>query len=284
MLERREVRPQLGLLKSTMLQLDSSFSEKAYGAGSFTDFVDKLKRADYVAVTGGEGRYMISRKAGGSEKTVKPENALPVLRDVLENHRFEMEEGALAEDLQNWFKEDQPDFDWKTFGFQEFSEMLNFAQDKGVVKIQPDEKGLQVTLGTEFHPPALPEAPPAREIEPEEEMQPVVRGQPTAREPRVKRAPRKTVARAPSLANAMAAPDAEEELDLEDLDIGNEADPPQPVPMDLQPEPEPEPQPESVEAAPEPPKKAARKMPTKRAATKRAPKAAAEPEPTPDPA
>src|SRR5215469_10614033 len=30
-LERREVRPQLGLLKSTMLQLDSTFNEKAYG-------------------------------------------------------------------------------------------------------------------------------------------------------------------------------------------------------------------------------------------------------------
>ena len=38
-LERRSVRPQLGLLKSTMLQLDSAFSEKAYGSGSFTDFV-----------------------------------------------------------------------------------------------------------------------------------------------------------------------------------------------------------------------------------------------------
>src|SRR6516164_9253276 len=34
-LERREVRPQLGLLKSTMLQLDSTFNEKAYGASSF---------------------------------------------------------------------------------------------------------------------------------------------------------------------------------------------------------------------------------------------------------
>jgi uncharacterized protein (TIGR00288 family) len=34
-LERREVRPQLGLLKSTMLQLDSTFNEKAYGSGSF---------------------------------------------------------------------------------------------------------------------------------------------------------------------------------------------------------------------------------------------------------
>src|SRR5439155_24196530 len=45
-LERREVRPQLGLLKSTMLQLDSTFNEKAYGSGSFSDFVEKLKRND----------------------------------------------------------------------------------------------------------------------------------------------------------------------------------------------------------------------------------------------
>src|SRR5204862_2856286 len=61
-LERREVRPQLGLLKSTMLQLGSTFNEKAFGSGSFSDFVDKLKRSGMVNVTGGEGRYMISRK------------------------------------------------------------------------------------------------------------------------------------------------------------------------------------------------------------------------------
>jgi len=29
-----------------MLQLDSTFNEKAYGAGSFTDFVEKLQKAD----------------------------------------------------------------------------------------------------------------------------------------------------------------------------------------------------------------------------------------------
>ena len=47
-LERREVRPQLGLLKSTMLQLDSTFNEKAYGSSSFTDFVEKLQKENYV--------------------------------------------------------------------------------------------------------------------------------------------------------------------------------------------------------------------------------------------
>ena len=95
-LERRSVRPQLGLLKSTMLQLDSTFSEKAYGSGSFTDFVEKLQKANYVHVTGGEGRYMIKRiGAVGPEKaTVRPEAALPVLRDVLETHRLEVDEGV----------------------------------------------------------------------------------------------------------------------------------------------------------------------------------------------
>lgn len=198
-LERREVRPQLGLLKSTMLQLDSSFSERAYGAGSFTDFIDRLRKADLVQVTGGEGRYMIQRKrTGAPEKTVRPEEALPALRDVLENHRLEMEEGVSADELQGWVREEAPDFDWKTFGFQEFIEFLNYAQDKTVVRIEPDEasQSLLVYLGAEFHPPAIPEPePPPAPVESEEEEveepQPVVPGQPTAGSPRVKKGTKK---------------------------------------------------------------------------------------------
>src|ERR1700739_942919 len=96
-LERREVRPQLGLLKSTMLQLDSTFNEKAYGASSFTDFVEKLQKSDYVEVTGGEGRYMIRMKGGGAPEKpgAKPEEAIPLLRDVLELHRIEIDDGAI---------------------------------------------------------------------------------------------------------------------------------------------------------------------------------------------
>ena len=279
-LERREVRPQLGLLKSTMLQLDSSFSEKAYGANSFTDFVDKLRKADYVAVTGGEGRYMIQRKhAGAHEKIARPENSLPVLRDVLENHRLEMEDGVLADDLQAWFKEEQPNFDWKTYGFQEFSEMLNFAQDKGVVRVLPDEtRGLMVYLGAEFHPPALPEPSAAPLPEPEEERQPVVRGQPTAREPRVKRVTRKTVGRAPSLATDLPVSEGEEEEEEEQQPQLPEVDeaPPQ---AEAQPQPE-EPAPPKEEP---PVKKATRKMPTKRV-SRRIKSAAPPPEPEGEPA
>ncbi|HUP03203.1 MAG TPA: NYN domain-containing protein [Bryobacteraceae bacterium] len=210
-LERREVRPQLGLLKSTMLQLDSTFNEKAYGAGSFTDFVEKLQKADFVEVSGGEGRYMIRLKGGGAapEKQVgaKPEEAIPMLRDVLETHRLDVDNGSTEEDLAEWVREEQPNLDWRKFGFQEFSELLNYAQDKGLVRIQADEEhGLTIYLGAEFHPPAPPPEPeqPAavEQEEPEDEPQPLVPGQPTAtgevppplpepKTPRRPRAPRK---------------------------------------------------------------------------------------------
>ena len=67
-LERRAVQPQLGLLKSTMLQLDPAFSERAYGANSFSDFVEKLKKAEYINVSGAGGRYIIERRGGGPIK------------------------------------------------------------------------------------------------------------------------------------------------------------------------------------------------------------------------
>jgi len=185
-LERREVRPQLGLLKSTMLQLDSAFSEKAYGANSFTDFVEKLQKADFVEVTGGEGRYMIRLKSGGgAEKPgAKPDEAIPLLRDVLEIHRIELDNGATADELFEFVKQERPDFEPQTYGFQEFAELLNYAQDKGLVRVQPqEERGLLVFLGAEFHPPAPPPTPapqPADEFDDLDEPQPLVPGQPTA--------------------------------------------------------------------------------------------------------
>jgi uncharacterized protein (TIGR00288 family) len=186
-LERRAVQPQLGLLKSTMLQLDPAFSERAYGANSFSDFVEKLKKADFVNVSGSGGRYIIERRGGHApEKAApKPEEALPPLRDMLETHRMELEEGATAEELEQWMGEEHPDFELSKYGFQQFSELLNYAQDKTVVRTEPDEeRGLIVRLGAEFYPPALPEPAPEPVLEEEEdEPQPIVEGQPTIFEP-----------------------------------------------------------------------------------------------------
>lgn len=203
-LERRGVQPQLGLLKSTMLQLDSTFSERAYGAGSFSEFVDRLKKADFVNVTGQGGRLLIERKASSQpdRPTPKPEEALPALRDVLETHRLDLENGATGDDLAGWVAEEQPALDWKAYGFQEFAEFLNYAQDKLLVRVEPDEeRGLVVSLGAEFYPPAPPPAPepPPADVEEDEGPQPIVLGQPTIFEPNppqpppppVKKAPRK---------------------------------------------------------------------------------------------
>ncbi len=186
-LERRAVQPQLGLLKSTMLQLDSAFTEKAYGAGSFSDFVEKLKKAEFVNVSGQGGRYIIERKTSSQpdRPTPKPEEVLPQFRDVLETHRLELENGASADELAAWVQAEMPNFDAAAYGYQEFSEFLNYAQDKLVVRVVPDEeKGLVVYLGAEFYPPAIPEAPaPTHQEEEEEEKQPIVEGQPSLLEP-----------------------------------------------------------------------------------------------------
>jgi uncharacterized protein (TIGR00288 family) len=188
-LERRAVQPQLGLLKSTMLQLDPAFNERAYGANSFSDFVEKLKRGELVNVSGTGGRYIIERKGSSQPErpNLKPEDLLPPLRDVLENHRLELENGCPVEDLAGWFKTEQPNFDPSSYGFQQFTEFLNYAQDKTVVRLEPhEEQGVLVSLGAEFYPPAEPPAPEPEaapeEVE-EDEPQPYVEGQPTIFEP-----------------------------------------------------------------------------------------------------
>ena len=187
-LERRAVQPQLGLLKSTMLQLDPAFNERAYGASSFSDFVEKLKRVELVNVSGTGGRYIIERKGSAQPErpTLKPEDLLAPLRDVLENHRLEIENGCPVEDLAGWFKAEQPHFETSSYGFQEFAEFLNYAQDKTVVRLEPsEESGMLVYLGAEFYPPAVPpqaEPEAAPEVE-EDEPQPYVEGQPTIFEP-----------------------------------------------------------------------------------------------------
>jgi uncharacterized protein (TIGR00288 family) len=193
-LERRAVQPQLGLLKSTMLQLSPSFNEKAYGSHSFSAFVEALKKADYVNVTGSGGRYLIERKSSSSlpdKPQLRPEDALPALRDVLETHRLDMEDGgATGEELQAWMTEELPNFDWKMYGFQQFSELLNYAQDRTVVRVQPDEeRGLMVQLGAEFYPPAGPVHEEVEEVHPYDEKQPIVAGQPSFLEPDPKPAP-----------------------------------------------------------------------------------------------
>ena len=63
----REVSPQTGLLKSTLLQLDSTFSERNYGASSFLDFVEKLSQSGLVSLKHSGRSVMVELNEGFDE-------------------------------------------------------------------------------------------------------------------------------------------------------------------------------------------------------------------------
>ena len=67
----REVSPQTGLLKSTLLQLDSTFSERNYGASSFLDFVEKLAQAGVVTLKHAGRSVMVELNEGFDENALK---------------------------------------------------------------------------------------------------------------------------------------------------------------------------------------------------------------------
>jgi uncharacterized protein (TIGR00288 family) len=65
----RGVAPQLGLLKSTLLQLDSTFSERDYGAGSFLEFMQKMERARLVHLRRTERGYLVDARDAEAKPT-----------------------------------------------------------------------------------------------------------------------------------------------------------------------------------------------------------------------
>ena len=60
----REVSPQLGVLKSTLLQLDPTFSEREYGASTFRDLVQRLGRQGYVTLKGIRSEHLRGAAGG----------------------------------------------------------------------------------------------------------------------------------------------------------------------------------------------------------------------------
>jgi len=81
----REVSPQLGLLKSTLLQLDSTFTERDYGASTFRDFIEKMAAAGYVHLKQVDRSLLVELKEGHmlDEQEVTPQpQAVPAPEPV----------------------------------------------------------------------------------------------------------------------------------------------------------------------------------------------------------
>ena len=76
----RGVEPQLGPLKSTLLQLDPTFSERSYGASSFREFVQRLAARDYLSLRRIDQGYVVETNgdgAAGAEAEAPAPSAAP---------------------------------------------------------------------------------------------------------------------------------------------------------------------------------------------------------------
>ncbi len=103
----REMTPQLGLLKSTLLQLDSSFSERAYGAGSFRDFIEKLAKAGHVNLKGADRSFYVElREAGDGAEARVPDEPGEAAAPPVRVHGREEDHGRVADNGASERRED----------------------------------------------------------------------------------------------------------------------------------------------------------------------------------
>lgn len=175
LLSDREVSPQLGLLKSTLLQLDSTFSERNYGATSFRDFADKLAegglvnlkqagRSVLVELTEGEADREGERPpeaAAAPDATAAPEEAPAA---PAEDHNEQPPLGQPADAVQavqlmfqtttaplRWpmyirnikqiIKANNPTFDERRYGFGGILDFLRACQRENLFRLERDRNG-----------------------------------------------------------------------------------------------------------------------------------------------
>jgi uncharacterized LabA/DUF88 family protein len=169
----REVSPQLGLLKSTLLQLDSSFSERDYGVSTFREFADKLAKDGHVALKH-QGRSTLVELPDGSGPpealmAVGPSNGpeLVSLTELLEQpdsitreplaQEASLGDGValvrrlLAEattqprwpmyprQFKQFLKNAQADFDERRYG--SIADLMRACQKDGLLRLERDRQG-----------------------------------------------------------------------------------------------------------------------------------------------
>jgi uncharacterized LabA/DUF88 family protein len=179
-LSEREVSPQLGLLKSTLLQLDSTFSERNYGAGSFRDFVEKLAKVGVVKVHHGKGGLLVEladsaapiaeAAANGSESRPPAEAAAaepadaavestngrspatPVVIGSAAEGLREFRRILAAAVIRRWpmylrnvkqaLRQTDAAFDERAYGFGNLTDLLRAAHREGIVRVDRDRQGV----------------------------------------------------------------------------------------------------------------------------------------------
>jgi uncharacterized protein (TIGR00288 family) len=176
-LSEREVTPQLGLLKSTLLQLDSTFSEREYGAGSFRDFMEKVAQTGAVTLKhAGRSMLVEPREEGISdvedlpvaervpESAVRPavqgpdgrededEETMPVspmtMQDGIRAVQRAIHEASApprwpmyVRQAKQFLRTAIENFDERKYGFASVVDLLRAAGKEGVLRIDRDRQG-----------------------------------------------------------------------------------------------------------------------------------------------
>jgi uncharacterized LabA/DUF88 family protein len=169
----REVSPQLGLLKSTLLQLDSSFSERDYGVSSFRDFAEKLAETGFVKLNQQGRSVLVELKDGErdsaadvepaqtappatpapaaapAESAEAPEAALGQPADAVHAIRamFEAAPDTLrwpmyVRNVKQYARSIDATFDERRYGFAGILDLLRACQREGIFRLERDRKGV----------------------------------------------------------------------------------------------------------------------------------------------
>ena len=184
----REVSPQLGLLKSTLLQLDSTFSERTYGAGSFRDFAQKLAAAGHVVLRESGRNVLVELSESGSvqeESAMRPAEQVPATEaapppahgrrgqqlDVAPRAADGIREvRRLFQSAQNpprwpmyirqakqFLRNVDSNFDERKFGFGSLVDLMRACQREGLFRIERDRQGvMRIFPGNVMQPTAEP--------------------------------------------------------------------------------------------------------------------------------
>ena len=164
----REVSPQLGLLKSTMLQLDSTFSERTYGVSSFRDFAEKLAAAGYVTLKESGRNVLVELKEGVQpepQRQQEPAHPQPHHERHAPHHVAEAPQPRAAEavaevrrlfqaaqqpprwpmyvrQVKQYLRGVDPTFDERKFGFHSLNDLLRACQREGLFRVERDRQGV----------------------------------------------------------------------------------------------------------------------------------------------
>jgi hypothetical protein len=164
----REVSPQLGLLKSTMLQLDSTFSERTYGASSFRDFAEKLASTGAVTLKESGRNILVELKedgrvsapaSGAAPEEPRPQSApqppaqpassaprvadaVTEVRRLFQNAQQPPRWPMYVRQVKQYLRGVDPSFDERKFGFQSLNDLLRACQKDGLFRMERDRQGV----------------------------------------------------------------------------------------------------------------------------------------------